>query len=360
MENENPTPNNTPNPLENALKQIQAWFVDGEFEKVKRGCEEILKVAPNNSIAQDLLKKADEAMNKPPMEEVVDTAPAVEEDAPFPTAPTTPTPPPPIPTGMPSILPDPIPPMPESIAPRPIMTPPAPMEEVHHGHSLLVNVGILIGLILLGIGAVYGYSAFFGDKEEEKTPENIEQTEETVQEETEEVIEEEIVEETELISEEDPTIDARNEKRLTDLTTVEKALIEYYDVHKNYPSPSEVNTVLVEEGLIQSIPIGPNPGEVYVYAVYGNPAGENQVYVLSAQFENQDGSTSAWTTGANLLDYPDYSDISQEEVTLLHPNMTEQEYLDWLAKTANENAVEQTEETTSEEEEEEPVRVPRT
>src|SRR3989338_5803773 len=57
MDETTPPPNPNASPLENALKQIQNWFVSGDFEKVKQGCEEILKIAPNNSIAQDLLAK---------------------------------------------------------------------------------------------------------------------------------------------------------------------------------------------------------------------------------------------------------------------------------------------------------------
>ncbi len=391
---ENTTPNSDQSTLENALKQIQAWFVNGEFEKVKRGCTEILQISPDNSIAQDLLQKAEEALGGTGES----SAPTQTEEAPtpkrginpsaIPTAATEQV----LPSGdsleipamaemeaesepIPEPQPEPVaePPMPEQVTAEtagteeaiPMPAAEEPHEEEHHRtHSLIVNIGILVALIVLGIVGVYAYQAVKGGGEDNATPDPI--IEEDIAED--EIIEddgkgetdeEEIVEEIieEEILEADPDAEKRNNQRLTDLTSVENALIYYYDAHKQYPTTAEINTFLIDEGFIESIPVAPQVGEVYFYAVYDTDLGPAQTYILSGIFENEDGTLSPWSTGASALEYPEFQDVSLEEVTILSETLTEEEYLE--AAIEIEVEIEEVEIEVEEEETEERVRVPR-
>lgn len=357
---------NTPNPIEGALKQIQSWFVSGDFEKVKQGCEEILHVSPHNSIAQDLLAKANEKLGKTTkMPNLIPTP----EPSPIPTASYN-EPNPVLSHEMPTeSIPGMIPSndVDDDIIASPTgAIPPEEMQDLEEGQkekkprTLFINLGILAGLFILGIGLVYGYNAFFKDSDqpvvEDTTPDES-MTEEIVTDEStpdETVIDETVPDEVttdettpdEVIPDEtstDDTASIRNEKRLADLETIEKALLEYYDTNKQYPSADTVNTVLVEQGFLTELP-APLEGDVYTYAVYENTLGPNQDYILSAPFENDNGTIGDWTTGGNRFDHADYNDVSQSNVTLLHPTMTEEEYL-------NQTPVEETptEDTTTDE-----------
>ena len=107
------------------------------------------------------------------------------------------------------------------------------------------------------------------------------------------------------------------------------------------------------------MPLSPNDNEVYLYAVFNNDIGDNQAYVLSTQIENTDGTRDVWTTGSNISDYSDFDVIEQDNVTIIHTEMSEAEYLESL--NPSEEVEEITEEETVEEESEEttPTHVPR-
>ncbi len=359
------------NALESALKQIQAWFVNGEFEKAKQGCEEVLTASPDNSIAQDLLQKANEALGnageeptpEPPMPEPV--AEPIPEPPPAPGPPPPPRPPlgfppqkeisEPTEGGIPEDLlqPEPEAPLPEQIVQEPsptdtAETPAAPEEEHHKSHSLIVNIAILVGLIVVGIALVYGYQAMSGGKDEAADVEETVIEEEMIEEEElveDEIVEEEVTEEEEIFEEELVEEDNGDTQRMADLSQLGAALLNHYDEHKQYPSIDEVNTVL------ETLPVGPD-GELYFYAVYDNDLGPNQVYLLSTELANGE----VWSTGGNALEYTDFRDLEQDHVTVLHESMTEAEYLEAMAEAEE---TEEVVEDETEEEESDRERVPR-
>jgi len=369
------------NALENALKQIQTWFVNGEFAKVKQGCEEILQLSPDNSIAQDLLKKANEGLGAaeeptfeptpPPPDNQAPNLEATGRDETPEVAPEPETLEPIIPSE-PTITPEAEPPLPETvISEEPTPTEPV-AEEPAHPHSIIINVVILLVLVAFGIGGVYAYQAFFKndddlevslDETDEKPIEEVIEEEVLTEEEVvidEELVEEEIVLEEEVAAEIKNDAETRNTQRLTDLSEVEEALIQYYENHKQYPSVEEILTVLIDEELLEELPSAPLENKAYVYAVYDTDLGPGQAYILSAEFENEDGSFSPWSTGENILTYTDYNDVTQENVTILTTDMTEEEYLTHAAEAEVEVEVEVEVETEVEEvETEERVRVPR-
>lgn len=282
--------------LANALKQIQGWFVNGEFDKVKRGCEEVLTIAPTNSIAQDLKKRAEEAL--------APSAPAAQP------SPTTPPPPPP-PTPMPGANPLEVamPPMPEPMPmPMPIIT---TEETKPRWHSLAINLGILLGIVVLGIGGVFTYHALFKDT---PTPEVVE-TVPTPEAEPEETDGKPGTEEETPSTE--PEAATRNTERSQELGNIESALIRYYNVNKKYPQSSEVENELLASGFLTEIPTPPTAKETYVYAVYDTQLGPQQVFVLSAEFEEEDGTVNFWTLGGTMEAFPDYRDTSKPHVKVL-------------------------------------------
>ncbi len=294
-------------PLETALRQIQTWFVNGDFEKVKQGCREVLSIAPNNSIAQDLLNRASQS------ELSLSPTPVPE-----PTPPSEP------------ILEE--PPMPEMISKLdltpPSSEPPTPAisphdeHDLHHTHSLAINIAILVGIVVVGILGIYGYNAFLkGD--DETPPVQEENAEEQPVDEDETVIVPE--EPSETPAPDLTTWQGRNEQRSEDLSKLEQALILYFDEFKKYPNTDEISTVLA------ALPTPPNDGEAYVYAVYGNDIGADQVFVLSAEFEQENGEKTVWSTGGSPNEYPDYRDVAAPHVTIIHPNMTELDYLEFLS-----------------------------
>ena len=279
------------NALENALKQIQAWFVNGEFEKVTKGCKEILNAAPNNSIAQDLLKKAEESMHHD-----IPTPSAIEPEMPMP-------------------MPIPEPPMPEPFIPESeiaIQMPEAFSEPEHHKtHSMIVNIAILIGIIVIGFGMVWGYNTFFGDNDSTVTPPVT--IEDPKNNDTIEPDGKPGIEETPEAAEPD-TMETRNAKRSNDLSLLENALMQYYDTFKQYPTAEELKTKLIENGNLEAIPTPPTTDEAYMYAVYSTTLDPNQVFVLSGEFEEENGGKTIWSPGENIKDYPDYRDDSQPNV----------------------------------------------
>lgn len=309
-------------PLETALRQIQTWFVNGDFEKVKQGCREVLSIAPNNSIAQDLLQRAEQS-------ETPAATPTSTEAAPVAN---------PMPVEIQAPAPEPIleePPMPEMISkldltppsselPTPAMPPHDELHDehdLHRTHSLAINIAILVGIVVVGILGIYGYNAFI-KKGDETPPVQEENAEEQPVDEEETVIVP--PSDTPVIPSPDLTTwQGRNEQRSTDLSKLEQALILYFDEFKKYPNTEEISTVFV-------LPTPPNDGEAYIYAVYSNDIGADQVFVLSAEFEQENGEKTVWSTGGSPNEYPDYRDVAALHVTSLHPTMTEIEYIEFM------------------------------
>lgn len=322
-------------PLETALRQIQAWFVNGDFEKVKQGCREVLTIAPNNSIAQDLLKRASQSEAPAPLPPA--PAPAPVEPTPPPFMPSTPEAiPQPSPTPTPSAHAtdfSPEPPMPEIIS-TPDLTHPAE-DNIHHTHSLIINIAILVGIVVVGIGGIYGYNAFV--KGGDEIPAQEEDAEE--QPANEEVPPADEIDETSSDTPSEPaepspdltTWEGRNEKRSQDLAKLEQALILYFDEFNQYPNTDEISNMLIENGMLTELPTPPNDSEAYVYAVYGNAVGADQIFILSAEFEQENGEKTVWSTGGNSSEYSDYRDVAASHVTIVHPNMTELDYLEFLS-----------------------------
>ncbi|HCW32800.1 MAG: hypothetical protein UT55_C0061G0008 [Candidatus Peregrinibacteria bacterium GW2011_GWE2_39_6] len=345
------TPNNQSesSALENALKQIQNWFVSGDFEKVKQGCSEVLHIAPNNSIAQDLLKKAEEAL-------VMSTSTATEATPAIPIMPAAAPISEPITTGselshqeqitpksdqLISDQPKQIPTTsydlgipPDSVNPISSVAIPMPEAESHHKlHSFLVNLIIIGGIVLVGVGGVFGYQALFG-KNTDNITNNQDNTPDQVAQNNQKPTDSSQTQETPAIDKTPNSIDieatemeTRNNQRLSDLTTIEEALIQYYEKNQSYPSADEASTVMIEEDFLSQMPTPPNDNEVYFYAVYNNEIGDNQIYILSAYFEDENEATEIWSTGGSTNDFTDFTDVSKDNVTIISPNMTEDDYL---------------------------------
>ena len=300
------------NALENALKQIQTWFVNGEFEKVIKGCQEILNAAPSNSIAQDLLKKAQESIKAPVWSDDIPTPAAIEPEAAF-------IPTQPMPELVMPIEPIAEPPMPESITPIEMPASSDSVPEHHKVHSMIVNLGILIGIVGVGFGMVWAYHAFFGNDTPSAsiTPQDNVQTEpsDTLEPDGKPGIEDNTEEPTVVENNLDTldTMDTRNAKRSNDLSLIENALIKYYETSKQYPDADTLKEQLAN-GILEALPMPPTKDEAYMYAVYSTSLGPNQVYILSGEFEEPDGSKTIWSPGENAKDYADYRDDTKPNV----------------------------------------------
>ncbi len=86
-----------------------------------------------------------------------------------------------------------------------------------------------------------------------------------------------------------------------------------------------IRAILESKGLTV---VDPKQGEVdkagrpfgYLYAVYDSElAGEDAYYIVSALFEDSLGFGAPWSIGAPINKYPDYRDLSAENVTFIAP-----------------------------------------
>ena len=252
-------------------------------------------------------------------------------------------------------------------------TPGKPEKKGSHG----IVLNIVLFLVVAGLigGGVYAYLYFFtGEEAQVTTPVREEVVEEEIEEE--EVEEEEVEEEiTEEEAEEDATEEetteeeaSNNDQRFLDLTEIENLLLAYYEENHMYPEATQLETELGE------LPVDPvNEGEfIYAYAVYDNYLGENQEYILSGLFEDENEDHTLWTTGANPELHPDYRDTTLENVTYItgeevadeeEPAEEEEEEIaeEEVAEEepAEEDEEEETHEAADEEEEEDKVKVKR-
>lgn len=120
----------------------------------------------------------------------------------------------------------------------------------------------------------------------------------------------------------------RNEIRTEDLKKISNALTEYYNNNLGYPPALSVEKELLLGNYLIEMPIDPKSGEFdekgeafdYFYAVYKDPISgeENQIYILSANFENDDKEDNvSLLSSRNGLKYTDYRDLSNENVAIL-------------------------------------------
>ncbi len=56
----------------------------------------------------------------------------------------------------------------------------------------------------------------------------------------------------------------RDERRIEDITSLQKTLADYFDKFGGYPS--SLNTELVRKGFIETLPVDPQTGEQYLYS----------------------------------------------------------------------------------------------
>lgn len=261
-----------------ALNQIQSWLNAGEFEKVAQGCKEILTLEPSNQRALALMKQAEEKK--------------------FATAPSAPLSSPPAPT---------ITPVHEVPSNDPLIanlqtaaeSPRAEALKKEKITHLLAMIIPAVLVVLIGSGVLWYLSGKQTDK-----------------------IINELVNET---NEGDYL--TQNEQRVADLTKMGQVLEKYKSEKGAYPSISQVDLVL-KDGLGQ-IPIDPRQGDVdksgkpygYIYAVYDS----NRDYIVSAIFEDSKGYAYPWSRGDNVSLYPDYRDLSKNNVHAITGAVTEDE-----------------------------------
>lgn len=270
-----------------ALNQIQSWLNAGEFEKVAQGCKEILTLEPSNQRALALMKQAEEKKFA--------TAPS----APLsPLAPSVPLPPPPPPTITPvNAVPssDPLIAHLQTAAENP-RAEALKKEKITH---LLAMIIPAVLVVIIGSGVLWYLSGRQTDK-----------------------IIKELVNET---SEGDYL--TQNEQRVADLTKMGQVLEKYKSEKGAYPSVGQVDLVM-KDGLGQ-LPIDPRQGDVdksgkpygYIYAVYDS----NRDYIVSAIFEDSKGYAYPWSRGDSVSLYPDYRDLSKNNVHVIGGAAPEEE-----------------------------------
>jgi len=118
----------------------------------------------------------------------------------------------------------------------------------------------------------------------------------------------------------------RNEIRTKDIKKISTALEEYYKEHFKYPSAQTAELELLIESYLLEIPVDPLSGSFdkngepfdYYYANYEDPITKeaNQIYILSANFENNDKEDNVWSISSRTISfYDDYRDLEKKNVT---------------------------------------------
>lgn len=279
-----------------ALNQVKQWFEIKDYDKVILGCQEILKVDPENQEAREFLKQSEELKKT--------------ENIKFPEF------------------------------PLPTMTSqeqnsqeekkegselePEPQETTKHFLGYLIRKIATIVIIFailtgIGVGGYYGYQYYIKPQRPIKEPGPMQNTD---------VITE--VEDTENEEEEEPentldeSIKQNNEKRNQNLELLKKALESYYIDTGQYPSIESVEEELIQGSYLEEIPFDPRHGEKdekgidfgYTYAVYPNASGENQEYIIAANYENSEKEDNIWSPNPTTL-HPDFHDLDKENVKIL-------------------------------------------
>jgi len=272
-----------------ALNQLQSWLNAGEFEKVVQGCGEILQLEPGNQRALALMKIAEERRS------------GVSEPAPAPMPAPEPAPDPladlqveNAPRQMPSSA---KPSFPSSSAPA------SPLVNPGEKRQLFLAMLIPAVLVVLVGGTVIWYLANL--QRANTIAENSDSTTET------------------------PATDTsylqENDQRIDDMSKMKQVIETYKATHGAYPSAEQIEVVLVQSDTFSKVPSDPQQGVIdksgkpfgYVYAVYESFGKANQVYVLSALFQDSKGFGYPWTVGAPIKNYPDYRNVGVGHATFI-------------------------------------------
>lgn len=274
-----------------ALNQVKQWFEIKDYDKVILGCQEILKVDPENQEATEFLKQSEELKKT--------------ENVKFPEFP--------LPT-MTS--------QEQNSQERELE--PEPQETTKHFLGYLIRKIATIVIVFailtgIGIGGYYGYQYYFKTQgptkepvpnQEQNTDVPVDNTENDEEEESESIL--------------DESIKQNNEKRNQDLELLRKALESYYIETGQYPSIESVEEELIQDAYLEEIPLDPRHGEKdekginfgYTYAIYPNASGENQEYVIAANYENPEKEDNIWSPNPTTL-HPDFHNLDKENVKIL-------------------------------------------
>lgn len=262
-----------------ALNQLQSWLNAGEFEKVMQGCGEILQLEPGNQRALSLMKIAEERR----------TSSAQPNVAPEPTPESTPDP----------------------LAHLEVET--TLKFEVHQadqvnnkGEKRQMFLAMLIPAVLVVLvgGSLIWY---FADQKRADTIAGNSSTS-TLQ-----------------TPESDTSYLKENDQRVDEMTKMKQVIDVYKATHGAYPSADQIEVVLVQSDTFGKVPSDPLQGVIdkagkpfgYVYSVYESFGKANQVYVLSALFQDSKGFGYPWTVGAPIKNYPDYRNVGVGHATFI-------------------------------------------
>lgn len=247
-----------------ALNQIQSWLNAGDSDKVISGCKEVLGLEPSNQRALALMKQAEErkfagqnpAPTVTPLEAVPSSDPLIAhlqfEENPRLNA--------------------------------------LKKEKITH---LLAMIIPAVLVVLIGSGIIW----YLSNKQTEK-------------------IINEVTNNGSPANQNPKAYLTQNEQRVADLTKMGRVLEKYKSEKGAYPSISQVDQILKDS--LSALPLDPRQGDVdksgkpygYIYAVYNS----NKDYVISAIFEDSKGYAYPWSRGASVSLYPDYRDLSKENV----------------------------------------------
>lgn len=277
-----------------ALNQVKQWFEIKDYDKVILGCQEILKVDPENQEATEFLKQSEELKKT--------------ENVKFPEFP------------LPTMTSQEQNSQEEKKESNELE--PEPQETTKHFFGYLIRkiaTIIIVFAILtgIGVGGYYGYQYYVkpqgsiknqDSNQEQNTDVPVDNTEN--EEEPENIL--------------DENIQQNNEKRNQDLELLKRALEGYYIETGQYPSIESIEEELIQGAYLEEIPLDPRHGEKdekgidfgYTYAIYPNASGKNQEYVIAANYENPEKEDNIWSPNPTTL-HPDFHDLDKENIKIL-------------------------------------------
>lgn len=293
--------------ISDAVKQLQEWFDEKEYEKVILGSKEVLNIDQKNEIAQTLLNRSEEMKKNK------------ENDIQFPNLPNKNDSSEKIDASSSKISEE-IESLPlEKDLKFPIDTSENEGTSLYgfdNNHGNIKNVMgyllrkiatiIVIFAILggIGYGAFTGYQYYQNKKTSNETNKNTKNTEENAT--------------------ENDELAQKNEQRQNDLEILKSSIEKYFTDKGEFPPAENVEKKLIENGYIASIPVDPLHGEKdrydkpygYIYAVYENEKGNNQEYIISAKFENPNQIDSPWSPN-DTSKHEDFRDLTKNNVKML-------------------------------------------
>ncbi len=247
-----------------ALNHIQSWLNAGEYDKVVQGAQEVLVLEPGNQRALSLLKQAEgKRLPSPPYDPLSELQVQHAE---------------------------------RSVAPKEE----EPDEQSEKRKLFLAMLLPAVIVVLIGGSTIW----WLANREREEIIVNTITTGNLP---------------------EDRTYLDENEQRLDELTDISEAIEGYKVKNGAYPSVSQLDFALVENGYFEEMPSDPRQDQIdkagkafgYIYAVYEGIGGENSVYIVSALFEDSKGFGYAWTKGAPIKNYPDYREFEESNITFI-------------------------------------------